>query len=43
MQLVHVYVNFPGTTREAFEFYETVFETSKRLATPHLCQTYPTR
>ena len=27
MQLVHVYVNFPGTTREAFEFYETVFGT----------------
>ena len=27
MQLVHVYVSFPGTTREAFEFYETVFGT----------------
>jgi PhnB protein len=27
MQLVHVYVNFPGTTREALEFYETVFNT----------------
>jgi len=27
MQLVHVYLNFPGTTREALEFYETVFGT----------------
>jgi len=27
MQLVHVYVNFPGTTRKAFQFYETVFGT----------------
>ena len=27
MQLVHIYVNFPGTTREAFRFYETVFGT----------------
>jgi uncharacterized glyoxalase superfamily protein PhnB len=27
MQLVHVYLNFPGTTREAFQFYETVFGT----------------
>jgi PhnB protein len=27
MQLVHVYINFPGTTREALEFYETVFNT----------------
>ncbi len=27
MQLVHVYVNFPGHTREALEFYETVFNT----------------
>ena len=27
MQLVHVYVNFPGNTREALEFYETVFDT----------------
>jgi PhnB protein len=27
MQLVHVYVNFPGTTEEAFRFYETVFGT----------------
>jgi PhnB protein len=27
MQLVHVYVNFPGTTREAFQFYETIFRT----------------
>jgi PhnB protein len=27
MQLVHVYLNFPGTTEEAFHFYETVFGT----------------
>src|SRR5512142_3262352 len=27
MQLVHIYLNFPGTTRQAFEFYETVFGT----------------
>ena len=27
MQLVHVYLNFPGTTAEAFKFYETVFGT----------------
>jgi PhnB protein len=27
MQLVHVYVNFPGTTREAMKYYETVFGT----------------
>jgi PhnB protein len=27
MQLVHVYVNFPGTTREALTFYERVFRT----------------
>ena len=27
MQLVHVYVNFPGTTREALTFYESVFRT----------------
>jgi PhnB protein len=27
MQLVHVYLNFPGTTEEAFRFYETVFAT----------------
>lgn len=27
MQHVHVYVNFPGTTREALHFYETVFGT----------------
>lgn len=27
MQLVHFYVNFPGTTEEAFRFYETVFGT----------------
>jgi PhnB protein len=27
MQLVHVYLNFPGTTEEAFRFYATVFGT----------------
>ena len=27
MQLVHFYLNFPGTAREAFQFYETVFGT----------------
>ena len=27
MQLVHVYLNFPGTTRAALEFYQTVFGT----------------
>jgi len=27
MQLVHVYLNFPGTTEEAFRYYETVFGT----------------
>jgi PhnB protein len=27
MQLVHIYINFPGTTKEAFQFYETVFGT----------------
>jgi PhnB protein len=27
MQLVHIYVNFPGTAREAMTFYETVFGT----------------
>ena len=27
MQLVHIYLNFPGTTEEAFKFYETVFGT----------------
>jgi PhnB protein len=27
MQLVHVYLNFPGTTLEAFRLYETVFGT----------------
>jgi PhnB protein len=27
MQLAHVYLNFPGTTEEAFRFYETVFGT----------------
>ena len=25
MKLVHVYLNFPGTAKEAFEYYETVF------------------
>jgi len=27
MKLAHVYVNFPGTTDEAFRLYETVFGT----------------
>jgi len=27
MQLVHLYLNFPGTTKQAFQFYETVFGT----------------
>jgi len=27
MQLVHFYLKFPGTTEEAFRFYETVFGT----------------
>jgi PhnB protein len=27
MKLVHVYLNFPGTTEEAFRYYETVFGT----------------
>jgi PhnB protein len=27
MQLVHVYLNFPGTAEEAFRHYETVFGT----------------
>jgi PhnB protein len=27
MKLVHHYLNFPGTTKEAFQFYETVFGT----------------
>jgi PhnB protein len=27
MQLVHVYLNFPGTTEEAFRLYESVFGT----------------
>ena len=27
MQLVHVYLNFPGNTEEAFAFYEKVFGT----------------
>jgi PhnB protein len=27
MQLVHVYLNFPGTAKQAFQFYETVFGT----------------
>lgn len=27
MQLVHIYLNFPGTTGEALDFYETVFGT----------------
>jgi PhnB protein len=31
MQLAHIYLNFPGTTDEAFRLYETVFGT-KTLA-----------
>jgi PhnB protein len=31
MQLVHVYVNFPGTTDEAFRHYETVFGTKTMM------------
>ncbi len=27
MQLVHVYLNFPGNAKEAFQFYEKVFGT----------------
>jgi PhnB protein len=27
MQLVHIYLNFPGTAKAAFEFYATVFGT----------------
>jgi PhnB protein len=27
MQLAHFYINLPGTTKEAFRFYETVFGT----------------
>ena len=27
MQLAHIYVNFPGTTEKAFQFYEAVFGT----------------
>ena len=27
MQLVHFYLNFPGTAKAAFQFYETVFGT----------------
>ena len=27
MQLVHIYLNFPGTARAALEFYQTVFGT----------------
>jgi len=27
MQLVHFYLNFPGTAREACQFYATVFQT----------------
>ncbi|MEP7050769.1 MAG: VOC family protein [Pseudomonadota bacterium] len=27
MQLVHFYLNFPGTAKQAFQFYETVFGT----------------
>jgi PhnB protein len=31
MQLVHIYVNFPGTTDEAFRLYETVFGTKTMM------------
>jgi hypothetical protein len=27
MQLLHVHLNLPGTTRKAFHFYETIFKT----------------
>jgi PhnB protein len=27
MKLVHIYINFPGTTKAAFQFYEQVFGT----------------
>jgi PhnB protein len=31
MQLVHLYINFPGTTKAAFQFYEKVFGTKITL------------
>jgi PhnB protein len=31
MQLVHIYVNFPGTTRDALTFYESVFRTKLQM------------
>ena len=31
MQLVHIYLNFPGTAQAAFRFYETVFGTKIAL------------
>jgi PhnB protein len=31
MQLVHIYVNFPGTTRDALTFYESVFRTKIQM------------
>lgn len=38
MKLVHVYLNFPGTAKEAFEYYETVFR-SKIVAVQTFGQT----
>jgi PhnB protein len=35
MQLVHVYINFPGSTRDAIGFYATVFGTK-----PFVIQTF---
>lgn len=34
MQLVHVYLNFPGTTEAAFRFYEGVFRTRVVMPRP---------
>ena len=31
MQLAHIYLNFPGTTDEAFKLYETVFGTKTMM------------
>jgi PhnB protein len=31
MQLAHIYINFPGTTKAAFQFYEKVFGTKITL------------
>ena len=33
MQLVHIYLNFPGTTEEALRFYETIFGTKVTMKT----------